>query len=56
MNADPLSTWMDSHGIKRMARYPIAGYCWVALHDGREGTGGTFDAALLAAQDARAAA
>jgi hypothetical protein len=45
-NPPSLAAYMDAHNVKRTARYPIAGYCWVELHDGREGTGSTFAEAI----------
>lgn len=56
---DRLAADMDAHGIARVARYKVAGRCYVQLLDGREGVAPTFREALAiaeAANDARRAA
>lgn len=56
MNAiDRLAADMDKHGIKRCVRY-TAGFCYVELADGRNGTAPTFSEALEKAKVERLAA
>ena len=56
MNAlDRLAADMDAHNIRRVARYKVAGRCYVQLLDGREGVAETFKEALQVAEQAPAA-